>query len=91
MLADCYTYNKHLDWNREWLCMETRFEQISRDLVANRPDLMMLCEVDHFDSTYKYLLQEMGLHHSKVQRRDDDFVLVAYDPKVFRLETSWGL
>ena len=52
---------------------------------------MMLCEVDHFDSTYKYLLQEMGLHHSKVQRRDDDFVLVAYDPKVFRLETSWGL
>jgi len=91
VLADCYTYNKHLDWNRDWLCMEHRFEQISKDLMASRPDLMMLCEVDRYESTYRYLLEEIGLDSCKVQRRDDDFVLVAYDPKLFRLERSWAL
>jgi hypothetical protein len=33
----------------------------------------------------------MGLKSCKVQRRDDDFVLLAYDPKIFRLEQSWAL
>lgn len=65
ILADVYTDMKHSGHfpNRANMAFSHRYPLIAGEIRACQADIMCLCEVDHFDTHYGKLLDQLGYKH----------------------------
>lgn len=76
--------------NREHLNFNERFAKIASELKESNPDILTLCEVDHFDE-YNQLLQELGYQFYSENRRNYDKLLIAFKPDLFEYVEHYGV
>jgi mRNA deadenylase 3'-5' endonuclease subunit Ccr4 len=84
VLADFY----HSIRKIKKLCSEFayRFPQIKKEIADADCDILLLQEVDHFESHYKPFLSRTGYAIRRVQKRSQrDSIVIGFKPKVFEL------
>ena len=89
ILADVYTgmtHGHHL--NRDHLDFSDRSAKIISEIRQSDADIVCLQEVDHFEDTYKPVLEGMGYEFRFEYRRRRDAVLIAFKADKYLLLDS---
>ena len=82
ILAHVYTvgwfalhYDHDLSLLQDW---KYRAERVMMEIEADKPELLCLQEVDHYEQFYRDKLAKLGYKAELVWRRNKDAVLIAY-------------